>query len=264
MPSEFIFDTPDARRIVNARQATLRPVLADLQQKLQIRTVADVGCGVGYFSAFAREMGFEVAGFDGRAENLEEARRRNPSIEFQVADVEDPSLIKRGPYDLVLCLGLLYHLENPIRAVRNLSAIAGQILLIESHATPGTQTVFYLREELEYEDQGLRYLALIASEASLVKICYLSGFHAVYRFLSLPDHEDFRDTAGRKRQRTIILAARQPLESHYLVRIPEPEDFSDPWQTSVGKIRALPARLKAYLGRKLTHRSATISKAELG
>jgi SAM-dependent methyltransferase len=241
----------------------MRPVLAELQQKLQIRTVADVGCGVGYFSAFAREMGFDVSGFDGRAENLEEARRRNPAIDFQVADVEDPSLVQYGPYDLVLCPGLLYHLENPIRAVRNLSTIAGKILLIESFATPGTQTVFYLREESEAEDQGLRYLALIASESSLVKICYLSGFRAVYRFSPLPDHEDFREAPGRKRKRTMLLASRQPLDSRYLVYVPEPADISDPWLTPTGKVLTLPGRLKRYLKRKLFRRRVAERNAEV-
>jgi SAM-dependent methyltransferase len=227
----------------------LQPVLVDLQEKSGSQSAADVGCGVGYFSGFLRELGFDVVGFDGRPENLSEAKRRFPSIEFRQANVEDMSVPECGSYDLVLCLGLLYHLENPLRALRNLSMIAKKLLLIESVATPDRQTVFYLREEPFAEDQGLKYLALHPSESSLIKICYKIGFPSVYRFVVVPRHEDFRDQAKRKRARTMLLASRSPLNVPYLVPVPEPQDFSDPWLTTMGKLLRPSSQLKALIRR---------------
>jgi SAM-dependent methyltransferase len=251
LAKEFVFDKEYARRFVEARQAMLQPVLVDLREKLGIRSAADVGCGVGYFSAFLMELGFDVVGFDGRPENVSEAKRRFPSIEFSQANVEGMSVPECGSYDLVLCLGLLYHLENPLQALRNLSMIAKKLLLIESCATPDRQTVFYLHEEPFAEDQGLKYLALHPSESSLIKICYKIGFPSVYRFVGVPRHEDFRDQAKRKRQRTMLLASRIPLNVSYLVPVPEPQDFSDPWLTTMGKLLRPLSQLKALIQREL-------------
>ena len=42
-----------------------------------------------------------------------------------------------GEFDLVLCFGLLYHLENPMRTIRHLRALTGQGLLLESMSLRG-------------------------------------------------------------------------------------------------------------------------------
>lgn len=233
---------------MEARQVTLRPILEDLRGSLNLRSAADVGCGVGYFSVFLQELGFEAVGFDGRSENIEEAKRRYPDIEFKLANVEEAAILQRGSFDLVLCVGLLYHLENPVRAMRNLSLVANKILLIESWATPQPQTAFYLREEAILEDQSLTTLALYPSESSLIKICYKIGFSAVYRFSHLPDHEDFQDRKGRKRLRTMLLASKSDLKVPHLLLVPEPKDFFDPWQTTAGRILSSLSRLKAWMG----------------
>lgn len=248
MANEFIFDTPGSRRFVEARQAVLRPVLQSIREKGKMQSAADVGCGVGYFSGFLEEHGFDVVGFDARSENVKEARRRYPGIEFHLANVEEPSVLQHGSFDLVLCVGLLYHLESPLRALRNLAAMANQLLLIESYATPQKETAFYLREEPHLEDQSLSTLALYPSESSLIKICYKAGFSSVYRFVPLPDHEDFRDRASRKRQRTMLVAAKVSVPSLGMPLVPEPQDFSDPWQTAVGRFFGLTGRLKRLLG----------------
>ncbi len=94
----------------------------------------------------------------------------------------------------------------------------------------------------------LTSLALYASESSLIKICYKMGFSSVSCYVPLPDHEDFRDRASRKRQRTMLLAAKSPLHFPGMSRVPEPQDFSDPWQTAVGRLFSLTGRLKRLLG----------------
>jgi SAM-dependent methyltransferase len=236
LAEECIFDKPHAQRLVRARQSALQPVLTDIRGKLRIESAADVGCGVGYFSEFLKELGFDVVGFDGRSENVEEAKRRYPTIEFKHANVEDESILERGSFDLVLCMGLLYHLENPLRALRNLSSIANQLLVIESFAIPQRETVFYLREEPVLEDQSLTYLTFHPSETSIIKVCYRVGFPWVYRFEPLPNHEDFQDRVERRRQRTMLLASRTPLELACLALVSEPQDRYDPWETTAGRI----------------------------
>ncbi|HWF04364.1 MAG TPA: class I SAM-dependent methyltransferase, partial [Candidatus Angelobacter sp.] len=128
MTRQFIFDQAVQSELRDAKGAFLRRVVSPWKSALGLQTAFDTGCGVGYFSGVLQELGLRVAAADGRAENVAEARERYPSIDFRVADAESASP-DLGTFDLVLCFGLLYHLENPLRAMRNLRALTGKILL---------------------------------------------------------------------------------------------------------------------------------------
>ena len=232
MSTNLIFDAPESVRIVQARQDFLQRLIPGLQQRLGLKTALDVGCGVGYFSKFLHEAGFRVSAFDGRKENIEEAQRRVPNVEFYHADAEDPFLPNLVSFDLVLCTGLLYHLENPFRAIRNLHGLTGKILLLESMCVPEDAPLLYLMEEAKVEDQGMNYIAFYPSEGCLIKMLYQAGFSSVYRFGYLPDHKDFRATPARKRARTVLAASKVRLEMPTFVLAKEPENPSDPWSTA--------------------------------
>jgi SAM-dependent methyltransferase len=227
----FVFDHPRSAAIVEARQALVRKLLPQFSAALELRTALDAGCGVGYFSGFLRDMGLEVEAFDARPENIEEARRRIRDIAFHVADIEDPNTEKLGSFDFVLCFGLVYHLENPVRAFRNLRALTQKLLLVESICLPGREPVLTLRDEMRLEDQGLNFLGCYPSESGLIKMAYRAGFPFVYCTTELPDHDDFRELIGRRRVRTMIAASKVPLNVPFLTLAPEPRTPVDPWST---------------------------------
>jgi SAM-dependent methyltransferase len=229
MSKPFIFDNPETVRISQARQSTIQGFLSNFKMKLGLGTALDVGCGVGHFSGFLRDSGFQVSALDGRQENIEEAQRRVENVSFYQADAEDPSLPTLGAFDFVLCVGLLYHLENPFRAIRNLFALTRKVLMVESRCIPDGSTMLYLMDEGKLEDQGLNYVAFYPSEGCLIKMFYRAGFPFVYSFRNLPDHEQFRQTADRKRSRTMLVASRVELESPALVLAREPGNSHDPW-----------------------------------
>lgn len=231
MSTNFIFDAPESVLFVQARQDFLRRLIPDLQQRLELETALDVGCGVGYFSKFLHEAGLRVSALDGRKENIEEAKRRVHDVEFLHADAEDAALPKLGSFDLVLCVGLLYHLENPFRAIRNLHDLTGKLLIIESMCVPEDSPMLYLLKEGKVEDQGLNYIAFYPSEGCLIKMLYQAGFPFVYRFHDLPDHEQFHVIPGRKRARTMLAASRSELDMPVFVLAKEPENPPDPWST---------------------------------
>lgn len=247
MQKTWVFDAPHARRFTEARQSFLRLILPYFKQGLDLRTALDVGCGVGHFSTFLRDMGFQVTGVDGRAENVTEAQKRYPNIPFYIANVEDSSITHLGKFDLVLCFGLLYHLENPFAAMRNLYALTTKVLLIESMTVPEQRPVLILRDEGQSEDQGLHFIAFYPSESAIVKMCYQSGFPFVYRFLKLPDHEDFHASVWRRRVRTMLAASHLPLNFPFLELVTEPMDWSDPWETRMGKVLRFLQRLHRFL-----------------
>ena len=128
---DWVFDQPEARSLREARQAFLLEVLAQIELLLALETALDAGCGIGYFAAALNQSGLEVAAFDARTENIEEARRRFPQIRFHCANIEDSAVLELGTFDVTVCFGLLYHLENPLRALRNLYSMTKKVLLVE-------------------------------------------------------------------------------------------------------------------------------------
>lgn len=219
-----VFDRQEQRLISDRRKEFLGRFLQELIPGLGLKTALDSGCGIGFFSEYLSSLGLRVAAFDAREENIAEAKRRYPKIEFCVRDVEDRRMAAIGEFDLVLCFGLLYHLENPFRAIRNLHAVTGKALIIESIIPPSQSPIAVLIDEPKGEDQGLHYIAFLPSEACLVKMLYNAGFSEVYKTASLPDHKDFRGTLLYKRRRTVLVASNCRLQSPNLILIPEPRD----------------------------------------
>ena len=243
----LVFDLEESVRFVEARSVFLRGFMATFREPLQLRTALDVGCGVGYFSRLLQEMGFEVSAFDGRQGNVEEARRRHPGVRFFAADVEELNAEQIGTFDFVLCLGLLYHLENPLRAMRRLRAMTGKLLLIETVCAPEQAPMLYLRDEPAFEDQALNAVACYPSEGALVKMAYRAGFPAVYRTARLPEHEDFQGRLGRKPRRTIIVAPVSPIQDSSLVLADEPAGRADLWSTDPTGLTGMGRRLRRFM-----------------
>lgn len=216
------FDGEQARQFNQSRKLFLDGFLPLIQKDRELRTALDVGCGFGFFSSYLRDAGFEVNALDGRESNIVEARKRNPGIRFEVHDIENLDLSKVGSNDLVLCFGLLYHLENPFRAVRNLAALTGEVLLVETRVAPYRSDVALLYHENRQVDQGLGYVAMIPSTSCLAKMMYSAGFPFVYKIKVLPDHEQFRGSPIRRPMRTMFLAAKGEMRSPVLEVIPEP------------------------------------------
>src|SRR5215475_8466172 len=100
------FDQRHYLELNRARGETIRELLATLRPVLKLTTALDVGCGLGFFSSVLQCAGLSVQGFDGRLENVVEARRRFPRIPFAERDIEDREVIRLGQFDLVLCFGL--------------------------------------------------------------------------------------------------------------------------------------------------------------
>ena len=236
MGGNFVFDKPHYDALNAAREAVLAYLFKSLKKDVELRTAVDVGCGLGHFSAFLRDMGFDVLALDGRQENVNEARRRSPDLKFRVVNAEDTEIQALGKFDVVLCLGLLYHLENPFAAVRNLFAMTGKVAILEGMCVPGDEPIFAVREESPWEDQGLRHVALYPSENGLIKLLYCSGFSHVYRLKTKPALREYGSTTAREQVRTMLVAAPADLSVEMLVLAGEPPTDPDPWTIRRGPV----------------------------
>lgn len=98
-------------------------------------TSVDIGCHEGYYSVALAQMGVKsILGIDAREDNLKRARFiaqiLQLPIEYQAGTLESLTTTRR--FDLTLCLGLLYHVENPVLCIRNLASITNELCLIET------------------------------------------------------------------------------------------------------------------------------------
>lgn len=68
-------------------------------------------------------------------------RSRNSRVEAIVADFTTVDLDALGTFDVVLFLGVIYHLENPLAAARRLREITRELAVVESEAVhvPGEE-----------------------------------------------------------------------------------------------------------------------------
>jgi len=243
MAKEFIFDKEHARRFNERRMEFLDTLIPWLIREMEVKSCLDVGCGIGLFSDYMNRAGLPIVALDGREENIAEARRRFPDIEFHVHDIESNEVKRLGEFDLVLCLGLLYHLENPLLAIRNLEAMTGKVMILESMITPGRKPVATLVDEGVENDLSLRCAAFVPSQSCIVKMLYKAGFKYVYGVVTLPDHEDFSSRATQRRRRCMLVASRFNLDSTILA-VAEDEPSGDLWTTPIGRINEFLFRIR--------------------
>ena len=253
------FDRKEYRALIEARDQTLRRIVKRLKPALGLSNAVDAGCGVGFFSQTLAECGLCTCGFDARAQNIEEARRRFPGIPFEQADVEAREISQLGRFDLVLCFGLLYHLENPLQAIRNLRAITDKCLVLESMCLPEDRCSLLLRQDPRQDDQSLTEMSCYSSESSLIKMLYRSGFAKVYRVTPLPDHDDFRETREHTQRRTVLVASCAPIDVAGFRLVLESQEAEDPWAKNLSPSTALPQRIRRFLTSPLRSKYVTLA-----
>jgi SAM-dependent methyltransferase len=106
-------------------------------------TVLDLGCNEGWFAHRALDWGAtRVVGIDVRASNLRRATLvrdhfgiPEERLRFECSNVHELDVERLGGFDLVLMLGLIYHLEDPFGALRVARALTRGTIVIESQLT---------------------------------------------------------------------------------------------------------------------------------
>jgi tRNA (mo5U34)-methyltransferase len=203
---------PERQTVHTTRLDMIRPVLEQaLAAAGPQASVLDVGCNEGWFAHQALELGAARAvGVDVRASNIRRAEllRRHFGIDdarlsFQHAGVHELDPDSLGTFDVVLVLGLIYHLEDPIGALRVARRLCRGTVVVESQLTShnepikmgwGQTEVFYdvathwaafLEPAPEQEDDGNALasfggvVSLVPNRAALLQAIEVAGFRDV-------------------------------------------------------------------------------------
>jgi SAM-dependent methyltransferase len=189
------------------------------------RRVLDVGGGVGHLAQFFVGRGCTVVSTDAREENVAEMHRIYPTLEGRVLDVERDDIGELGRFDIVFCYGLLYHLENPVLALRKLAGVCDDLMLLETMICDSPLPVMRLEDETLSATQALRGIAHRPSPSYLAMALDRIGFASVYIAAEPPKHPDYRferrgDLAVARDGhllRSVFVASKHALENDRLV-----------------------------------------------
>lgn len=109
-----------------------------LPDDMQGLSLADVGASNGYFSFEASKRGAHVTAFDFRHRDnsgfglAQHINGMTHLRHYQINVLQmNPEI--HGQFDVVLALGLLYHVADPYRALVNCASLSKEALFIESH-----------------------------------------------------------------------------------------------------------------------------------
>lgn len=85
------------------------------------RKVLEIGCSIGSASALLSERGFDVTASDISEFAIKKAKKILPDIKFIVLDVDKvPTKTLLGQFDLIFGFEVIEHIEDPLRALKNL------------------------------------------------------------------------------------------------------------------------------------------------
>ena len=174
-------------------------------------TCLDVACNEGFFGLEMCGRGAKaVVGFDARPVNVEKAnfikqQYGYDNVRFEVEDIANLTPERFGTFDLTLCLGLLYHLENPMDALRRVRAVTRELCVIDTQilrrSAPVTAAWITQDNLIETEDvigiveeqdtlvnpvASITGMSLVINRSALLTMLRYAGFREVEQVAPYP------------------------------------------------------------------------------
>jgi SAM-dependent methyltransferase len=211
----------DGRRVPQAGEANgvkVRRVI-QITRDLSIKPftdlrILDLGCGEGVYAIEAGIKGAAVLALDARAERMAAgaacaARHGIEKVTFVQEDVRTVRRSTHGGFDVVYCLGLLYHLDTPdlFHLLENIYEMCDRLLIVDALVSlEGRDEVTYegviyrgefFREHEDDDSREVRRSRLLRSidntwslrleKPSLVQALHESGFTSVFECYAPPE-----------------------------------------------------------------------------
>jgi tRNA (mo5U34)-methyltransferase len=178
------FELPDGSRIdgVSDLAAQKRRIAHfPIPQDLRGKRVLDIGAWDGWFSFEMERRGAEVVAID-RWENprfYEIRRLLNSRVDYRELDVYDLHPDRIGTFDIVLFMGVLYHVKHPLLALERVCSVCTDMAIVESFVLKD-QTGRNLLEFFEYDEFGGQFDNWFGPTPNcLTAFCRTAGFARV-------------------------------------------------------------------------------------
>jgi 2-polyprenyl-3-methyl-5-hydroxy-6-metoxy-1,4-benzoquinol methylase len=230
----YTIDRPDRPKGESVRRMV--QIVSDLARRpLNELRVLDLGALEGLYAIEFARQGAQAVAIEGREMNLEKARFVKEALDLShldlhLDDVRNLSVEKYGQFDVVLCLGLLYHLNAPdvFNFIKSMAQVCTHLLVIHSHISlaPQISVVYegqpvYGRRFVEYPEgiteadmRSRAWSALNNAESfwitlpSLLNLLGSVGFTSVHQTVHPGNPGQLED------QRTLIAIKGAPVTIH--------------------------------------------------
>lgn len=147
---------PDmVRRHPQRRAHFFDPLVKLCGGSLQGRSVLDLGCNAGYWSLAAIEAGCDrVVGVDGRRMHIDQAELvfevkgvDSDRYRFIEDDIFSVDVSAYAPFDIVLCVGVFYHVNRPIELFEKMTELTSDLLIVDTNLASGSRAFFEIHQD---------------------------------------------------------------------------------------------------------------------
>jgi hypothetical protein len=158
-------------------------------------------------------------GIDGRQMHIDQANfvfsvheipvERFAFMQANVFDVDFKSL---GPFDIVFCLGLLYHVSKPMELIEKIAAANSDILVIDTRVAKGKGSFIEIRHE-DTSDPRHAYDHQLVFRPSKLAVAEMAGQFGYRSVMLKPRFDNYEGAQVYKkgRRRAFICAKRTEL-----------------------------------------------------
>jgi 2-polyprenyl-3-methyl-5-hydroxy-6-metoxy-1,4-benzoquinol methylase len=216
------------KRLVNRQHQRYRyffqRLLGASGGSLQDRRVLDLGCNAGYWALAAIEAGADfVLGIDLSSRYIEQARLVfeangiDPArYRLQAGDLFSADL--GGAFDVVLCLGVLDHVDRPVELFELIARTGAELIVIDSEVSRARTSLFEVSRLYSARDVTGDGTVLIPSRQAVIDLAGRVGYDAVALASNVTDFTGMSDY--RRERRCAFVCSRQPLSGLPVERRP--------------------------------------------
>ncbi|MBC8225611.1 MAG: class I SAM-dependent methyltransferase [Gammaproteobacteria bacterium] len=119
-------------------------------------SILDIGCNDGWFLHQLSDLPFsKMVGIEPRQKNINKGKvvrellKLDNNVDYRVGDVES---LNGETFDIVICVGVLYHVESIPVALRRIKEACEKMVFIESRVISSSYITDELKEEIEMRD----------------------------------------------------------------------------------------------------------------
>jgi tRNA (mo5U34)-methyltransferase len=168
------------------RNLIISTVVKLLGQELPRCKIVDLGCNCGFFTLEMAAMGANFAyGLDFRVRNIQQASLLQhtfgvENVSFGVENVKD--IARRGEqFDVVLNLGLMYHLSTPFEVMRSCFEMSRRFCVVDTitHQEPFAG-YHVLAKDPQISIEGDLQFELQPTCRGIIETMRLAGFQHIY------------------------------------------------------------------------------------
>ena len=200
-----IFDQDHVNRHAQRARYFFDPLVELCGGSLSGLRVLDLGCNAGYWSLLSIHHGCDfVLGIDGRQMHIDQA-----NLVFQVNEV-DPARYRftagnvfhvdvaaLGGFDVVLCLGLLYHVNKPVELFQRIAQVNTDIVVVDTALSAAVDSSFAVLYEDSDEPRHTVEpgFVLHPSRLAVLDLARVHGYESLVLRPAMTDYtgaEDYR------------------------------------------------------------------------